>query len=179
MTVAAQDLQDWIGTDVHDAAGEKIGKLEEVYFRGDEPLAVTIRSGMTGRKHHAATLSGATVHRDGLCLGIGADALIATDGDGLGADELTALAGHDDRLRGLQRDELEGWSAREERLQAQAEAKARADELEAEARKRGEEEEAAAARAHEAGDEADAAQDARREADVRAERARQEAEHAG
>ena len=39
MSVAAQQLQSWIGAEVLDRSGEKLGKLEDVYFHAEEPLA--------------------------------------------------------------------------------------------------------------------------------------------
>jgi hypothetical protein len=179
MTVQARALQSWIGTEVLDSSEEKLGKLEDVYFRGDEPVAVSIRSGLAGRKHHAATLRDATVSRDGVHLAGGADALVATDGGVLDAGHLAALGAHDESLRDARLDEIEGWGARSERLKAQAEAHAAADALETQAQARSEDEAAAAARAREADEKAQAARLARREAEARAPQAREEADRAG
>jgi hypothetical protein len=179
MTVEARHLQDWIGAEVLDSSGEKLGKLEEVYFRETEPLAVSIRSGLAGRKHHAAALRGATVGRDSLQLDASADAVISTDGTSLGAEQLAMLAVHDERLRAVQPEELEGWNARVERFRAQAEAQAAADKLEAEAQRRAAEEDAAAARARDAELEAEEARGARVDAETEAARAREEAEQPG
>ncbi len=176
MTVAARELQTWIGVDVVDSAGEKLGKLEDVYFHGDEPLVAGIRSGMAGRKHHAVTLSGATVTRDCLAVAVSAEQIVATDSGGVGADELAALAAADDRLRGLEPADLEGWGAREERLKALAEAQAKAEALEAEALRRGDEEAAAAERARRADQEAEDARAARLDAEQRARQAREDAD---
>jgi len=179
MAIEARHLQSWIGTEVLDSAGEKLGKLADVYFRESEPMAISIRSGLAGRKHHAAALRGATVSRDSLQLDATADSLISTHGDGLGAEDLTKLAAHDDRLHGLQPEELEGWGAREERLKAQAEAQAAAEKLDAEAQRHAAEEDAATSRARDAGDEADEARRAREEAEARAQQAHKDAERPG
>jgi hypothetical protein len=179
MPVEARRLQDWIGTEVLDSSGEKLGKLEDVYFRDGDALAVSIRSGLAGRKHHAAALRGATVGRDSLQLDATAETIVATDGKGLGAEQLTMLAALDDRLHGLGPDEIEGWNAREERLEAQAEAQANADKLRAEAQRRAQEEDQAAAKAREADEDATEARRARQDAEAHAQLAREEAERPG
>lgn len=175
MSVTASDLQDWIGTEVLDSAGEKVGKLDELYFRGDEPLAAGIRSGLAGRKHHAAVLLGATVGRDSLRLSVGEAALVATDAHRLEVDQLTELAAQDRRLEGMAPGELESWTDREQRLREQAQAAADAERLQAEVVSRAEDEEAAAIRAREAEDAAESARLAREDAEARALRARDDA----
>jgi len=174
VTVQARHLQDWIGTTVLDSDGEKLGKLDDVYFCASEPLAVSIRSGLAGRKHHAASLLGATVSRDSLHVDATAATIVATDGTRLGAEQLTALAARDTRLHDVRPDEIEGWGARAERLAAQAEATAHADKLEEDAERRAEDEDAAAARARAAGREADDARRAREDAEAQAQQARDE-----
>jgi hypothetical protein len=74
-------LQEWIGDEVVDPAGEKLGKVAEVFYRGNEPLVIEIRSGIAGRKHHLAELRGATVSKSHLRLS--SSELVPTDG-GLG-----------------------------------------------------------------------------------------------
>jgi hypothetical protein len=175
MTIEAQQLQTWIGTEVLDRDGAKLGKLEDVYFRDSEPLAVGIRSGLAGRKHHVAALRGASVSRSGLHLDTAADELVAADADGLGISQLAALAARDDRLQAVGPDDLEGWNAREERLKAQAEAEASAVKLEDEARRHGAEEDAASAEARAAEQDAAAARHAREDAETQAQRAREAA----
>lgn len=179
MPIEARDLQTWIGTEVLDSSGEKLGKLEDVHFRDSEPLAVSVRSGLGGRKHHAAALRGATVSRDGLQLDATADTMVPTHGAGLGAEELTKLAAHDDRMHGIQPEELEGWNARDERLKAQAEAQAQADKLDEEAHLHAREEDAAKARARDADHEADEARRAREQAEAQAQQARSDTEAPG
>lgn len=176
MPIEVRELQTWIGTEVLDSSGEKLGKLEDVYFRDSEALAVSIRSGLGGRKHHAATLHGASVSRDSLQLDATADTLIASGGDGLGAEQLTKLAAHDGRLHGVSPEQLEGWGARDERLKAQADAQAAAEELDAEAALHGKQEDAAKAKVRDAGDEANEARRAREQAEAQAQAARKDAE---
>lgn len=175
MTIAAQHLHTWIGAEVLDPAGEKLGKLDELHYGAGEPLVAAISSGLAGRKHHLASLRGAAVSRDAMQLGLAAGTLVQAGGHGIGRDELAALAAHDERFGALEPEDLEGWSAREERLAAEAEARAAADELDAEAERRAEEEAQAQARARDAGDEAEDARHAREEAEEHAARARRDA----
>lgn len=175
MTVEAQ-LHTWIGTEVLDSSGEKLGKLEDLYFREDVPVAVSIRSGLGGRKHHVAVLRGAIVSREHLWLDATSDSLVATGGDGLGAEHLTKLAGHDERLHGMRPDDIEAWSDREERYKAQDQARIDAEQLETEAQRRAQEEDAAAARAREAEQQAEQAARARQEAEARAMQAREDSD---
>jgi hypothetical protein len=175
MTIEAQQLETWIGTEVLDSDGAKLGKLEDVYFRESEPLVVGIRSGLGGRKHHVATLRGASVSQASLHLDTAADALVAADAAGISATQLSALATQDDRLQSIQAGDLEGWTAREARLKALAEAEAGAVKLEDEARLRAAEEDAASAKARDAEMDAATARRAREEAELQAQRAREDA----
>jgi hypothetical protein len=179
MSIEAQQLQTWIGADVLAGSGEKLGKLEEVYFRDDVPLVAGIRSGLVGRKHHAAALRGASVSRDGLFLDVAAAPVASADAERLGVDELTKLAAQDDRLLGMAPGDLEGWHARAERLAAEAQAVAEADALAAQASQRADVEAATALRAGEAERQAREAHAAREEADERARQARAAAEPSG
>ncbi|HYI90115.1 MAG TPA: PRC-barrel domain-containing protein [Beijerinckiaceae bacterium] len=174
MSIEVQQLQGWIGAEVLDGSGEKLGKLEEIYFREEVALAVSIRSGLVGRKHHAAVLRGASVSRDGLHLAAAAAPVSSRDADRLGSEELTMLAAQDDRLLGMEPGDLESWAARTERLAAQAQAQADAEELEVQASQRAEDEAATALRASEAEREAREAHVAREDADDRARQARAE-----
>jgi hypothetical protein len=172
MSIEVQQLQTWIGAEVLDGSGQKLGKLEEVYFRADLPLVVGIRSGLVGRKHHAAALRGATVTRDSLQLDAAAAPVTSADAEQLGAEELTKLAAQDDRLLGIERGDLEGWHARVERVAAEAQAIADADALAVQASKRADVEAATALRAGEAVGQARDAHIAREQADERARQAR-------
>jgi hypothetical protein len=178
MSIEAHHLQTWIGAEVLDRAGDKLGKLQDVYFRDTEPLVITIRSGLAGRKHHAAALAGAAVTRADLQIDATADMLVATGSDGLDASGLTALGEHDPRLGALLIGDLESWTQREQRLRAQAEAEAAAEKLDVEAQRRLEEEDAAKKKARAAEHDAAAAKRAREDAEAQAERAREEAEPA-
>jgi sporulation protein YlmC with PRC-barrel domain len=50
-TVALRDFSEWHGKDLVDSAGERIGKLEDVYFdvETDQPQFATVKEGLFGR----------------------------------------------------------------------------------------------------------------------------------
>jgi hypothetical protein len=164
MSIEVEHLESWIGSEARGRSGDKLGKIDDVYFAGAQPVAIDIRSGLGGRKHHAGTLTGATVSKDGIQLAIDEDQLVATDGGALTRGQIAALYGQDDQLRGAPPEQLESWHERERLRKEAEEARVAADKLEAEARRRAEDEEKAAAVA---GD-----------AEVAAEKARQEHEEA-
>jgi PRC-barrel domain len=64
--VGVEGIAEWIGRDVVDRDGEKVGKLEEVYYDTTDqaPTFVDIKSGAFGRSHSVAPLAGATLSRD-------------------------------------------------------------------------------------------------------------------
>ncbi|MGI8946018.1 MAG: hypothetical protein ACR2GL_07265 [Thermoleophilaceae bacterium] len=176
MTIEAHQMETWIGTEARDAAGEKVGKIEDIYFHGSDALLAGIRSGLAGRKHSVASLQGASVARDGVQLACGPDAIVSTDGGPPTREQLHTLTTHDERLARLEPDQLEGHKARQERLEAQAEARARADELEKEARRRAEEEQKATAEARDAAAAADDARHERERAEAEMRQVRRDAE---
>ncbi|MDX6683255.1 MAG: hypothetical protein QOG94_3294 [Solirubrobacteraceae bacterium] len=177
MSIEVQQIQTWIGADVLDGSGEKLGKLEEVYFyRLDLPLVAGIRSGLAGRKHHLAVLRGASVNRDSLHLDPAATTVPSADAERLSAEELAKLAVQDDRLLGVEPDEVEGWHARVEREKAEAQARVEAERLAAEAAQLADEQAAMEAKARDADRQAHEARLAREEAEERARQAREDAE---
>jgi hypothetical protein len=176
MSVEAEQLDEWIGAEVVDPAGEKLGKVAEVFYRGNEPLVIEIRSGIAGRKHHLAALRGATVSKSHLRLS--SSEVVQTDG-GLGAGELEQLGGQDDRLQNLAVDDLEGGQARDERRKAAEQAAANADALDREARAREQEAKRAAGAAHDAASNAKDADQARARAEAKAQAAHREADELG
>ncbi len=176
MSVEAEQLQEWIGAEVLDPAGEKLGKVAEVFFRGREPMVVEIRSGLAGRKHHLAALSGAVVSKSHLRLS--SSEVVATDG-GLGDGDLEQLAGQDERLRNLRVEDLEGGQAREQRLQAAEQAAANADALDRDAAARAEDAKRATGAADDAAAKAREADQARADAEADAKAARREADELG
>lgn len=176
MTIEAEHLESWIGADVLDSGGEKLGKVGDVYFRGSDPAVVGIKSGLGGRKHHLAALRGARVTRVSVRITVAGDAIVAGDGTAPNDAQLGELARHDSSLDGVRPTDLEGYKAREERLKAAAEARAKAEALEADAQQRKQEEENASAQASTAGEAAQEARRKREEAEAKAKAAREEAE---
>jgi hypothetical protein len=173
MSVQAEQIDEWIGSEVVDGNDEKLGKVAEVYYRGAEPVVVEIRTGLIGRKLSLAALNGAAVSMKHLRLGVAET--IETDG-GIDAEALELLARSDNRLQGIGVDDLESASERKARLEAAEQAAAHADTMEAEARHRAEEATSLAQVAQEAADNAAAAQQASQKAQADAVEARQEAD---
>ena len=64
--IPVENITDWRGQDVVDADGEKLGKLEEVYFDGetDEPVFAAVKSGPCQQEPHARPAGQASVGRD-------------------------------------------------------------------------------------------------------------------
>ncbi len=61
-----EGLESWRGQDVLDSAGEKVGRLQEVYYdaAGQEPVLISIKHGRLGHQVKLAPLSDAAVSRD-------------------------------------------------------------------------------------------------------------------
>ncbi|MGI8428410.1 MAG: PRC-barrel domain-containing protein [Solirubrobacteraceae bacterium] len=59
-------IEEWRGQEVRDADGEKIGKLEEVYYdaEGGEAMFLSVKSGLLGRHTALVPLLDASVGRD-------------------------------------------------------------------------------------------------------------------
>jgi hypothetical protein len=176
VSIEVEHLESWIGSEARGRSGEKLGKIDDIYFAGPDPVAIDIRSGLGGRKHHAATLTGASVSQDGIRLAVDKDDLVSTDGGPLTSGHIAALYGQDDRLHGAQPEQLESWHERE-KLRKEAEAaRAEADKLEAEAQRRTEEEQKAVSLAGDAETAADEARRDHEEAEARAREAQAAAE---
>ena len=64
--VGVEGIADWVGRDVVDRDGEKVGKLADVYYdtADSEPVFVSVKSGTFGRSVSIAPLTGATLARD-------------------------------------------------------------------------------------------------------------------
>jgi PRC-barrel domain len=71
MTVVAESLADWLGKDVLDADGEKVGKLDGVFYDAevDVPSFVAVKSGLVGKHLTLVPLQDASVSPDFLRLG--------------------------------------------------------------------------------------------------------------
>jgi hypothetical protein len=168
MSIDVERMESWIGGDVFADSGDKLGTIEDVYFVGTEPMAVGVRSGLAGRKHHVATLKGAGVSFDGVRLAVSGDHLVETDGGPLTATQISALSGHDERLAALAPEQVEGWHQREVRLKEADEAQSKAAALDDEVRQRAQDEAQAVSEAHEAQGTAQERIHERQEAETRA-----------
>ena len=133
--VTVEKLEDWIGQDVFDLEGEKIGKLEEIYLAGPDAVLAEVRTGGLRKRSHLVPVRGMTVGREY----VRADhpARKVTDAPGPPKDaapddaNLRAVADHYGFAPG--EGAVEGSKARTARLEAAAAAEARARQLEQEA----------------------------------------------
>ena len=95
MVFPATNIRDWREHDVVDAAGDKVGTLEAVYFdtATDEPAFATVKIGMIGRhKLVLVPLAGATVAPEHVTVTAGKKLIkdapsIAIDGELSAAEE--------------------------------------------------------------------------------------------
>jgi uncharacterized protein YrrD len=62
----AEDIKQWRGEDVIDRTGEKLGKLDEVYYdtETDQPDFAAVKSGLIGKHVTLVPLAGASVGHD-------------------------------------------------------------------------------------------------------------------
>jgi hypothetical protein len=155
MRIEVERLEDWLGREVVDDAGEKLGKLADVYLGSDgEPALLAVRSGLRGRKHRIASLATLALGREYVRLDAAALVEAASPPTD---DDLAALGAAAPPARAA---ELETTTARDARLAAEREAREWAAQLEAEAARRAAEAERAmtdAERAKLAADEAEKA----------------------
>jgi len=64
--IPVENITDWRGQEVVDRKGDKLGKLEEVYFDGetDEPAFIAVKSGRLSKSITLVPLGGASVGRE-------------------------------------------------------------------------------------------------------------------
>jgi hypothetical protein len=64
--IPIENLGDWRGQDVVDSTGEKLGKLEQVYYDGetDQPAFVAVKTGLVSKSLTLVPLDRASVGRD-------------------------------------------------------------------------------------------------------------------
>ena len=64
--IPIENLGDWRGQDVVDPNGDKLGKLEEVYYDGetDEPAFAAVKTGLVSKSETLVPLARASVGRD-------------------------------------------------------------------------------------------------------------------
>jgi hypothetical protein len=133
--VFIERLEDWLGQDVFDPEGERIGKLEEVYLAGEEVVLAEVRTGGLRKRSHLVPVRGMTVGREYVRADHSVRKVTEAPGPAKDAEPddatLRAVADH----YGLAPGEgaVEGSKARAARLAAAAAAEARARELEQEA----------------------------------------------
>lgn len=102
LAVTHQDLAQWRGRDLNDANGERIGRLEDVYFDidTDEPQFGTVKEGsLFGRHLTFVPLVGATVGPENLQVAATVEQVksapnIALEGEQLTAEDESALYHH-------------------------------------------------------------------------------------
>jgi hypothetical protein len=178
-------IQDWKGQDVVDVAEQKVGKLEDVWFRVDsaDPVLISVKSGLLGRKRHLIPLQGSTVTRSFVRVAFREDQIgdaPQNDDDArLSPAELAAVKEHYGvDIDGPADAELESGDARDARILAAREKRAAADKAEQAATAAAEEATAADARAVAARKEADDAARRRDEAAAHAVDLRKQADDA-
>ena len=167
-----ESIESWRGQDVLDSVGEKVGRLEEVYYdaAGDEPVLISIKHGRLGHQVKLAPLSDAAVSRDYVRLPFTGEQLggapDVTIGDELTAEQCAAVLA----LFAVRQASgpLVGASLLARRNDEAEQARRRADELELTAEERKREAEEARHRAGAASEEARAAQRAREQAEAAA-----------
>jgi sporulation protein YlmC with PRC-barrel domain len=180
-----EQIEEWEGQDVVDCDGEKIGKLEDIYFEAGSRKAVfgCVKAGMLGRRHFLVPLVDATVSRDHIRVAYHQDqvkdAPQAEPGATLGSGMEQELVRH----YGIElaappvadAGRYESASAREEREARAREATERAEELEALADRKAAEAREAELQADDTHRQAEQAQDERSRAEREAAEARAEA----
>ncbi len=167
-----ESIESWRGQDVLDSAGEKAGRLEEVFYdvAGDEPVLISIKRGRLGHQVKLAPLSDAAVSRDYIRLPFTGEQLggapDVTVEDELTAEQSAAVCA----LFAVPQSSgpLVGASLRARRNEEAEQARRRADELQLAAEDRKREAEEARHRAGAASEEAHAAQRASEQADAAA-----------
>jgi hypothetical protein len=168
-----EGIESWRGQDVLDVAGEKAGRLEEVYYdgTGQDAVLISIKRGRLGRQVKLAPLADFAVSRDYVRLPFTGEQINGspdvTVGDELTAEQgaaVCALFGVENPTAGP----LVGAAEVARRNDEAVRATLRADELESEAELRKREAEEAHRRAGAAARDAEAAQRARDEAEAAA-----------
>ena len=175
-----EQIEDWLGQQVLDVDGEKLGRLDEVYYDLDsgDPVFVAVKSGLLGRHSQLVPVGGATVGRDHFRVAYKKELIDQAEensGDASVGDEdvrrLAATYGVD--LSGY-RELRSGTDLQQRRAEAQA-ARQRADELAREAEDKIAQHENAKQQALGASDDADLAEGEAERARRAAIEARQEA----
>lgn len=177
-------IEDWAGREVVDSDGEKVGKLEDVYYAGgsNDAVLACVKAGMLGRKLYVVPLADSAVTRDHLKVaytkGQVTDGPQVEGGAELGETEQVEVAHHYEiELPGAgEGARFESGQGRRERRAKIEEMSGRASELEKISAEKREEAEASRQKADESAREAERVEKERREAEEAAERLRREGE---
>jgi len=93
--------EEWIGTDVYDSAGDKMGDITNIFFDDvtGQPEWMTVSTGWMGTKEQFVPISGTANHEDGFTVPYATDVVkdapsIDTDQEHLDADEERRLFEH-------------------------------------------------------------------------------------
>jgi hypothetical protein len=166
-------IESWHGQDVLDDAGQKTGRLEEVYYDagGQDPVLISIKHGMLGRQVQLVPVADAVLSRDYLRLPfsgeqIGQSPSVSVE-DELNSEQVAAVAALFNVTLSSGGPLYSATLLERRRSEAET-AERRAKELEREADHRKEEAEEAGRRAGAAAEEAHAAQRARERAEAAA-----------
>jgi hypothetical protein len=180
--LSVDQIEEWLGQEVVDADGERVGKLDEVFYStgSREAVFAAVKSGLLGRHSSLVPLAGASVGRDYVRLAYTALQIDRAGSevkvkDGLRREDAQRLG----ELYGVQvssEDDYEAATLIGERAEAAEEARSQAEQLEEQARKRASEAQEAQGEAHTAQDEAAQKAQSAEQARAEAERARAEAE---
>ena len=170
---SVERIESWHGQDVLDDAGEKTGRLEEVYYDagGQDPVLISIKHGMLGRQVQLVPVADAVLSRDYLRLPFSAEQLgqspTVSLEDELNSDQVAAIAALFNVTLSSSGPLYSATLLERRRSEADT-AERRAKELEREAEDRKKEAEEARRRAGAATEEARAAQRARERAEAAA-----------
>jgi len=166
-------IESWRGQDVLDDAGQKAGRLEEVYYdaSGSDPVVISIKHGLLGRQVQLVPIGDAVLSRDYLRLPfsgeqIGQSPSLSIE-DELNSEQVAAVAALF-KVTLSSDGPLYSASLLERRRSEAEAADRRAKDLEREAEHRKEDAEEARRRAGAAAEEAHAAQLARERAEAAA-----------
>ncbi len=172
-----EQIEGWLGEDVVDAAGERVGKLEEVFYSTatGEATFASVKSGLLGRHADVVPLAGGSVGRDYVRLAYSKLEIDRANSDVSVRDSLdrdsARKLGESYAVEIAQGDDFESATIVNARREEAAEARSRAEALEQEAQQR-------AADAQEAQGTAHSAQQDAAERAAESERARADAEQA-
>jgi sporulation protein YlmC with PRC-barrel domain len=176
-----EQIEEWLGQEVLDSEGERVGKLEEVYYspQNGDAVLVSVKSGMLGRRVSVVPLAGASVGRDHIRLAYTQQQMQDVGGkidtgdtlDQSAVADLGAAYGVE-----LAPEEYESASAINGRRAAARDAEEKAAALEDEARKRRQEADEARGEAQDASSQADQKETDAEHARISAEQARADAQ---